>query len=257
MKTYITLQRGTNHKTFCEDFLVAQPFGQDYFVGAVADGCSSGKDSHFASTLICKLLRKQVLLHKLTNQTDPEQYAINLLKALTYQLREVQETLDISQLEMLATLILLIYHRPAHKVVAVVLGDGVLCLNGQLIDIDHDNRPDYLAYHLDDTDQQLEEYLQSQVFVENNPKDIAIATDGILSFHSLQPHSKAEFSSEFFAEYLLKDTTFQQFDNMLNRKCNLLHSQLKVSPYDDLAAIRLFVGEIPQAQAWHEAILSL
>ena len=41
-----------------EDYLVSEDAGKSRKVIAVMDGCSSGSDSHFASTLIGKLLRK-------------------------------------------------------------------------------------------------------------------------------------------------------------------------------------------------------
>ena len=45
----------TNHN---EDFLVTENINDDRILIAVMDGCSMGKESHFASTLIGKLLRK-------------------------------------------------------------------------------------------------------------------------------------------------------------------------------------------------------
>ena len=45
----------TNHN---EDSSSITEIGEDKIMIAVMDGCSMGKESHFASTLIAKLLRK-------------------------------------------------------------------------------------------------------------------------------------------------------------------------------------------------------
>ena len=58
MKFYELSHIGEFHVNYNEDFMVSEEAGKSRKMIAVMDGCSSGTDSHFASTLIGKLLRK-------------------------------------------------------------------------------------------------------------------------------------------------------------------------------------------------------
>ena len=58
MKFYELSHIGEFHVNHNEDFLVLEEAGSTRKLIAVMDGCSSGTDSYFASTLIGKLLRK-------------------------------------------------------------------------------------------------------------------------------------------------------------------------------------------------------
>ena len=49
---------GEFHVNHNEDYLVIENIGQHRTMIAIMDGCSSGNDSHFASTLIGRVLRK-------------------------------------------------------------------------------------------------------------------------------------------------------------------------------------------------------
>ena len=51
-------QIGEFHINHNEDFLVTHEIGKDKLMIAVMDGCTMGTESHFASTLIGKLLRQ-------------------------------------------------------------------------------------------------------------------------------------------------------------------------------------------------------
>jgi hypothetical protein len=58
MKIYPLLRKGEMHPVFCEDFLVNLDIDHYFYMGAVLDGCSPATDSHFASTLLGKILKK-------------------------------------------------------------------------------------------------------------------------------------------------------------------------------------------------------
>ena len=51
-------QIGTFHENQCEDYAFYGDIGQSRLLMAVMDGCTMGTESHFASTLIGKLLKK-------------------------------------------------------------------------------------------------------------------------------------------------------------------------------------------------------
>jgi len=58
MKIYHLCQIGQFHTNHNEDSYIIEEVGANKSLIAVMDGCSSGSDSHFASNLIGKVLRK-------------------------------------------------------------------------------------------------------------------------------------------------------------------------------------------------------
>lgn len=58
MKIYSALKIGEFHPVFCEDFNVVEKLSENWMLIAVMDGCSSGKDSHFASALFGEIIKK-------------------------------------------------------------------------------------------------------------------------------------------------------------------------------------------------------
>lgn len=58
MKKYELSKIGEFHTNHNEDSSTITEIGEDIILIAVLDGCTMGKESHFASTLLVKLLRK-------------------------------------------------------------------------------------------------------------------------------------------------------------------------------------------------------
>ena len=150
MQVYTVIRKGEFHPVFCEDFLITEEIGSKFFLAAVMDGCSSGKDSHFASALFGKILHKIAkTLH--FQETKLEEQSVEylmkkILRSFMDELKLARNYLMMDMLETLATLIILLYDN--QKAYIVVLGDGFVALDGQIHEIDQDNRPDYPAYHL-------------------------------------------------------------------------------------------------------------
>ena len=61
MKIYQVLQIGDHHVNYCEDYTLVVEIGNNHFLAAVMDGCSMGKESYFAATLVGKILRKSII----------------------------------------------------------------------------------------------------------------------------------------------------------------------------------------------------
>jgi len=117
-----------------------------------------------------------------------------------------------------------------------VLGDGVVCINGTIHELEQNNQPDYPIYHIQDDAIALTQYLTRQSFVVEQAQNVAIATDGLLSFcNSKKP---LEDQKDFVKNYLFINDSFVKNKNMLNRKCNILRTQHDLMPADDLAIIR-------------------
>jgi hypothetical protein len=242
MKIYTLLRKGEMHPVFCEDFLVNLDIDRYFYVGAVLDGCSSATDSHFASALLGKILKKtaQILPYQAFYQAQVESLAPAelgkwILKNVFMELQIARNQLLMDKLEMLATMVLLVYHKPQQQAWVIALGDGLVKLNQEMLEIDQNNRPDYLAYHLGED---FEEWFEKQ---ENSyqiqaPKDLSISSDGILTFQTLKTELPEGFNP---VDYLLKDDFLAQHPNMLTRKFIILQKQYGFAPADDVSIIRI------------------
>lgn len=237
MKIYSGLQRGSSHKDYCEDFLMTLPITNSVFVCMVSDGCSSGSHSHFASALLCKLMRK-VIVSKIVDSTlSIKVLAMELLKLWMEELKKFRTDFFVPQIELLATFNFLIFNQQTKQAFVVVLGDGAVVIDNELYEIDQHNAPDYPAYHLDDSPDLLQMYLEENTFWVENPDQIGIASDGVFSFQYTE--QIYEVPNSQFAAYLLTDTSFKDYESMIYRKINALQNIFKVYPYDDVAIIRI------------------
>lgn len=244
MKVYSVLRKGESHPVFCEDFLIAESLLGPYQLFAVMDGCSSGQDSHFASTLIGKLLVKIIrqirkseglLLVFSRNQPSVEYITRVVIQKLREELTIIIENLDLSIAEVLSTLTLMIYDDEKNQAYILVLGDGVIAINHEVTIIDQNNQPEYLAYYLEDKFE-LWYAQQKHKFFVDNPRDISISSDGIESFRTLNPNIPEDFDP---IHYLLVDNYLENNIQMLSRKTNILQSQYGFLPADDLSIVRV------------------
>lgn len=241
MQIYTVIRKGEFHPVYCEDFLITEELGHQYFLTAVMDGCSSGRESHFASALLGKILRKiaQTILHQPEKahllDLPGEQLLPEILRSFFEELSNARNFLLLGLNETLSTLILLLYNKSNQQATLIVLGDGFVAIDGQMHEIDQDNHPDYPAYHLGED---FETWFASQqnIFHISNPQEISISTDGIATFQSNRVDIPEGFSP---MNFLLLDDSLAHLDNMLVRKCNILDKKYGFKPGDDVAIVRV------------------
>lgn len=242
MNLYSTLQIGDYHINHCEDDLLIKKISSDKIVCAVMDGCSTAMDSHFASTLIGKILRKTIvessykLLYEKDSQHSPEEELKEIIKGLFNELQFIKKHLMLDEKELLSTLIILIYDIKKDKGFILAIGDGIICINGNITEFDRNNKPDYLAYHLHEDFETWYSCL-SQKISFNHLDDVSIATDGISSFSKIKKTDPDEVIN--FMEYLMIDQKNNDTEDMLNKKLKQLEHQYGIKPTDDLAIIRM------------------
>ncbi|KPH12811.1 hypothetical protein [Chryseobacterium sp. ERMR1:04] len=118
MNLYSTLQIGDYHINHCEDFLITKNIGNDKILCAVMDGCSTAMDSHFASTLIGKVLRKiaieigyKELYESNNNLTDIDAELKSIVKDVFKELISLKNQLMLDEKELLSTLTILLYNK--------------------------------------------------------------------------------------------------------------------------------------------------
>jgi hypothetical protein len=231
------LQIGSFHTQHCEDALITAGITVDTELLAVMDGCSSGTDSHFCSTMASKLLRK--IANELYQLDFKESLHLPLPKLLEkvlsqfmQELRALQRQLQLSQYELLFTLILALVDTSKREAEVIVIGDGYVSCNGTGHEFDQHNRPDYPGYHLTE---RFTDWFPSQQQRRSfqNVQDLSISTDGILSFRPSQKGEFPEFTDQEIIHLLLHSP------GKIKAKMGRIQSQYGLAPADDLGIIRL------------------
>lgn len=238
MEVRTLVKKGTEHLTYCEDSVtfVVTDTETPLYIGAVFDGCSTGLESHFASALLSKLLRKAIKGLNYNNSRAPLPLIMNLLFHKIFNgLEDISTLLGLRDLEMVSTMIICIIRD--NEVYILSSGDGVIKVDDKLIILESkENAPDYLAYYLED--------LASKVMLEHTnsysftfEKDVSICTDGICSFRD---SIKQDVTADVI-DSLLNDRTIMGSDAMLSRKYNIL-AKKGYRNFDDVGIVR-FIKE--------------
>ena len=248
MKVHSVIRKGEDHLVFCEDFILNSDQGR-YFVGFVFDGCSGGRDSHFASSLFGKIFNNS--LEEAFKGVDIESYSKNIFQNFTKKLFEIKVSLGLLEDDLTSTILILIYDKVHGEAIVLSVGDGVICCDGELIELENErfkilnpenyqNMPNYVCYDINELgidkgyfDVWYENNVKIHKFI--NPKDISISSDGILTF-------KVNEGDIDPVDFLLKDQNWMNNKIMLSKKANVLKSKYKAIHKDDLSIIRLILN---------------
>jgi hypothetical protein len=243
MKIYQLLKRGEYHPDFCEDFSVVEPVSSSVLLCAVLDGCTMGHESHFAATLGAKILRKvikerqyRMFYREVSSCSGLEQELREIMVAVFQEFRQIRNLLLLETKELLTTLVVALLNTDTGEAYGMALGDATVALNGQIVQYEHQNKPDYLAYHLGQNEDAWYTQ-QKQIFRATNCTDLSLATDGIDSFlamGALSPNTQLNIPY-----FLLVDPELAERDEMLNIKVRRLENQFSLKPTDDLAIVRV------------------
>lgn len=242
MKIYSALQIGHYHTNYCEDYLFIGSIGKDKLVCAVMDGCSTALDSYFIATMTGKLLRKittEIGYQELYEQglySDTNYCLKSILKELFKELKFVKNQLMLDPKELLTTMILMVVDKKQKQGTVLTIGDGLISINGEVTEFDHDNTPDYIGFHLNE-DFEAWFSQQKQIISFDTINDISIATDGILSFTQVKKTAITETADTL--TFLLKDSVNKENEEMIGLKLKKLEHQYGLLPTDDFAMIRL------------------
>ncbi|MBO2008082.1 protein phosphatase 2C domain-containing protein [Hymenobacter negativus] len=242
MKIYSALQIGEYHINHCEDYLFVGDIGDNKVLCAVMDGCTMAIDSYFVSTLVGKILRKIVTekgykeLYNTEVSLDVDEYLKSILKDLFKELTITKHQLMLDQKELLTTLIILLVDKQTDKGIVMVVGDGLVSINGVVTEFDQDNKPDYLGFYLnEDFDKWYNS--QGQKIVFDSVQDISIATDGIFMFSQVKKVGQVSVIDPI--NFLITDKTNAEKEEMLSMKLKKLEYSCGLRPTDDFAMIRI------------------
>ena len=244
MKIYSIICAGKDHPVNGEDAKYQHHLANKWFIGAVMDGCSSGKESHFASTLYVKSLHKTCrMLPKMKEIMEGfdlefmEKEAIMefILGQLFEDVKKVKRTLFLDIEEILSTLIIMVYDKTNQAALVNISGDGLVACNGNTEEIDQNNIPDYMGYHLD---LKFEKWYRHHTISKefNQIEDLSISTDGLIKLRKNPMSNLGEIDP--IAYFLLRQPPSDQ-PNQLQKLLGKLIEKNDYIPFDDICVIRL------------------
>ena len=249
MKIHSVIRKGDSHPVFCEDFTVQIDHGR-FFIGAVLDGCSSGRESHFASALYGKILRL-VTQEGYIFGNSIEEKGKHLVKEFVNKLVDTKITLELEIGDLLSTFLLLMYDKVHGEALVLSVGDGVIMCDGKAVVLENErfkfsdpsrykDMPDYISYDIVELalDKTVFDWWYAnrvRKFKFDNPSDISISSDGILTF----TNAEEDFDP---IHYLLIDNTWENNKIMLSKKVNIIRTKYKSIHKDDLSVIRLIIN---------------
>lgn len=172
-----TLNKISKTHNTCEDSLWYKET-DEYIIGVVSDGCSSGIKSAFASQLICYAVED--LCKKGYDHVTYEDFVYCLM----CRIKDVCKAIGIDPYSnMLATALLFSYEKETKILKVRCFGDGVFYVNGQEYEIDQHNMPDYIGYYINSSYTDIIDYIRKYETDEFHAvENFHICSDGIHSF---------------------------------------------------------------------------
>lgn len=240
MNIYTSLHIGAFHTNYCEDFLITENLNDTQKLIAVFDGCSMGKESVFASILFGKLFRniaKKEFYKDFVTVSTSKLHLKTILRQFFTEINAIKRQLDLNTYELLSTIIVGIVNTDENSAEILVVGDGLVCVDGEKFEFEQGDKPDYISYHLSENFEDWFANQQQKVRISKF-KDLSIATDGIFAFKNLK-NPKAQKHDDEIINALLCDREYEEFDNFLDRQMNDLHTAFHHVPTDDIAIIRM------------------
>ena len=229
-------RRGLSHSERNEDNLFFQK-SEKGVIGAVFDGCSTGKDAYFASKLLAILVNKIINGQNLLGNDLPQLELIG--EELVRELAEVKKQLFLQDDDLLSTIVFFRFDQSNNQLEVKFLGDGCVCTsNGKfhVHNIDQNNQPNYLIYQLNELldGKSFQKYWKNLPAFQSKTEDFTVATDGVFTFKNSDPKNDVLDPLEFLA----KDEKLLQNPAGLSRKMNILNKK-GFQHLDDVTVIRV------------------
>ena len=139
---------------------------------------------------------------------------------------------------MLSTILLGIVDTQTKMAEVMVVGDGLIGVNGKWIELEQNNQPDYLGYHLAE---EFETWYQKQeqYFSFSTIRDLSLATDGIFTFSNFENKLIPSVEEEQIIRLLLQDQSDLANERMFEKKLHYIKTEWGLKPTDDLGIVRL------------------
>lgn len=248
------IKMGKSHTLHCEDdFYIKET--DDFIVCAVFDGCSSGIDSHYASTRH-KYFLNDVIKHYIWTwkSSIPIESSLRYcMYGLYVNLYNDRSNYKVNE-EMLSTVVLCFINKQTNEYGIIFCGDGCCSINNENISI-HDpngNAVWYLSSIVNEEISIFDEYFSKckiySGYIENN-SELCISTDGIESFmtkygrHNEEYPKKVFFNTKMLPDKYHKWNMERLYNVMIKGKLPELNDE-GISNIDDLTIIKIKCNEI-------------
>jgi serine/threonine protein phosphatase PrpC len=233
-------RRGLSHPDWNEDNFHYKQTSYA-IIGGVFDGCSSGKDSYFASKLFANMFKRTI--EEVSEENLNIKNFPSLVNIFFKNLNKAIKAIGLQTDETLSTAVLFIYEVGSNNLLVKFFGDGVAYASNQNLEIfnnDEDNKPDYVGYSLDEIlkGHNFNKYWEMKRSFIANTKDFSISTDGIFSFVKTNEHEP-----DLLVEpYLVQDNFLDKNPASLKRKLNIIRNK-GYDHHDDITIIRVKIDE--------------
>jgi hypothetical protein len=194
--------------------------------GAIMDGCGSGVESSFASSLLKKIINECY--------REDSSFAITsdlFIYRIMTKLGDVKNCLNLNNNEIWSTLILFEYDINTHTLLTRVLGDGIIVKNGSISIIDT-GAVDYLGSHLEDKF----DYIHScPLIIDEDILSFRISSDGLYKVECSQFNDKNKIDNpvDYLLEEVKSPTQLDRRVNILKRQGYKFKDDLSIIAYDN------------------------
>lgn len=198
------IKMGKSHSLHCEDdYLVVS--NENFLLAAVFDGCSSGIDSHYASTKH-KYIVRDVAEKVLNDWENQKQYYPDMVlrDIIFWSYQKIIEEEYVPDKEMLSTIVICFINKESREFAISFCGDGCCSINGENISV-HDENGNavwYLSslksYEYGNYFDYIFDYSRFYNGKLDGNSELAISTDGIESFMTKYGSHDEEFPKKVF-----------------------------------------------------------
>lgn len=243
------ITRGEAHHLRCEDDLLVIEKG-DYILMNVFDGCSSGKDSHLASTMYKNIVNKVIntpMWNSFIYEEELKEYRsdfnflCSIIQKFRNELEGYIETYNVNTNdELLSTAVFCLFNKISQKCNIIFCGDGVCSIDDDVY-APHDENGDSVYYlsTVPVKEDLFKQYIINNCFYVINRdvnKELSISTDGIDSFKDIYGINKSNEARDLF----FKSERFLHQEIMLMRLYNIFtKNNTPCKNQDDFTMIRL------------------
>jgi hypothetical protein len=205
--------------TVCEDALFVKQY-KDKICGLISDGCSSGKDSVWASNTL-----KHIFSH---NTFDLYFLLDDTIKIAISMLKKLKEDLNLEVYHLESTAILFEYFIEDKVLYIRAFGDGSYFVNGVQHTIDENNTPDYIGHYVDSDANAIDEYLSKHPLITfENVESFSICSDGVDKI-SISTFKDPKRKSEELFIPVTSETQLERKWNLLKRDGWIVKDDLSI-----------------------------
>jgi len=162
----------------------------------------------------------------------------NISLQLFDELSNLNRQLDLKSDEILSTLILALVDSEEKNAEIIIVGDGLIHVNGENIEYENDNKPDYIGYHLN-KDKHLWYQSHTHKLSISKIEDLTISTDGIHTFKNFDGKTYEAISQEAIMEKFFVNNEELNNKNKLKKTLIEIKNTNGLMPSDDLTMIRV------------------